>query len=34
MLTQLESAGNNQTAKSQFKVTDTSLLTREELATA
>jgi hypothetical protein len=34
MLTQLEPAGVNQTAKNRFKVVDTSLLTRAELATA
>jgi hypothetical protein len=34
MLTQLESAGVNQTTKNRFKVVDTSLLTRAELATA
>jgi len=34
MLTQLKSAGINQTAKKRFKVTDTYLLTRAELATA
>jgi len=34
MLTQLKSAGLNQTAKKRFKVMDTSLLTQAELATA
>jgi hypothetical protein len=34
MLTQLKSAGINRTAKKRFKVMDTSLLTRAELATA